>query len=81
MIQTVLVDEEAHLRLAQLVHFHVHDGDKVLDLVPGVDEIVVGQLLAVDGDALVDVFQMATWIIFFQTITLRSSRRFRSAPA
>ena len=50
--------EEAHLRLAQLAHFHVHDGDKVLDLVPGVDEIVVGQLLAVDGDALVDVFQM-----------------------
>ena len=50
--------EEAHLRLAQLVHFHVHDGDKVLDLVPGVDEIVVGQLLAVDSDALVDVFQM-----------------------
>ena len=33
--------EEAHLRLAQLVHFHVHDGDEVLDLVPCVDEIVV----------------------------------------
>ncbi len=50
--------EEAHLRLAELVHLHIDDGDQILDLVPGVDEIVIGKLLAVDGDALVDVLQM-----------------------
>ena len=50
--------EEAHLRLALLLHLGVHQGHEILGLVPDVDEIVIGQLLAVDGDALVDVFQM-----------------------
>ena len=50
--------EEAHLRLALLLHLGVHQGHEILGLVPDVDEIVIGQLLAVDGDTLVDLLQM-----------------------
>ena len=50
--------EEAHLRLALFLHFGVHQGHEVLGLVPYVDEIVIGKLLAVDGDTLVDLLQM-----------------------
>ena len=35
-----------------------HQVDQVLDLIPSVHEVVVAQRLAVDGDALVDAFQM-----------------------
>ena len=50
--------EEAHLRLALFLHFGVHQGHEVLGLVPYVDEIVIGKLLAVDSDTLVDLLQM-----------------------
>ena len=50
--------EEAHPRLAGLFHLHVHQIDQILDLIPGVHEVVVAQRLAVDGDAFVDAFQM-----------------------
>ena len=50
--------EEAHFRLVEFFHLHVDHGYKVLDLIPGINEIVVGELLPVDGDALVDMFKM-----------------------
>ena len=50
--------EETHARLARFPHLGIHQGDQILDLIPRVDEIVVGKLLPVDGDALVDLFQM-----------------------
>ena len=50
--------EEAHFWLVEFFHLHVDHGYKVFDLIPGINEIVVGKLLAVDGDALVDMFKM-----------------------
>ena len=50
--------EEAHFRLPELLHLHVDDGDQIAYLIPCVDEVVVGKLLSVDGDAFVDMFQM-----------------------
>ena len=50
--------EEAHRGAAGLGHLRVDDGDQILDLIPHVHEIVIAQLLPVDGDALVDTFQV-----------------------
>ena len=50
--------EEAHFWLVEFFHLHVDHGYKVFDLIPGINEIVVGKLLPVDGDALVDMFKM-----------------------
>ena len=50
--------EEAHFRLALLRHRRVDKLHEIPDLFPGVDEIVIAQLLAVNRDALVDALKM-----------------------
>ena len=50
--------EEAHARAAVLDAVGVHQCDEILDLVIDVDEIILAQLLAVDGDAFGDGFKV-----------------------
>lgn len=50
--------EEAHARRALLVHFLVDERDEVLHLIPQFHEVVVGQALPVDGDALAHMLEM-----------------------
>ena len=50
--------EEAHRRLVLLLHLAVHQRNQILDLVPRINEIIIGQLLAVNGDPLIDLLQM-----------------------
>ena len=50
--------EEAHARRALLVHFLVDERNEVLHLIPQFHEVVVGQALPVDDDALAHMLEM-----------------------